>query len=254
MVTFNPTNHTYISDSNEQYISVTTLLKKLEQPKDWNEIAEKYAKKHGETAQYWQQKWKEKGEIAASRGTLIHNYFENKYYNEPQELPVLAAHTDDSSFKKSIELKNLEPGIYPELLIYSNKYKIAGQSDLVKIYSDKTFIIEDYKTDKVINFESGSYYSPKHKRSMKTMLSYPVNHLDECNWNKYQLQLSIYAFLLEQYGFKNKGLQINHIITDRDESDLIKLDSEGNPIILEINNYKCDYLKSEAKSILKTII
>lgn len=252
MITFDPIKHKYVDSTNTEYISVTTLLKKLEQPKDWNLIAEKYAKKHGGTANEWRNKWDEKGKVAADRGTLVHAIFEDAYYNEPQDMPVFQ-HEESQGFKSSMTLKDLEPGIYPELLLYSERYNIAGQSDLVKIYDDKTFDIEDYKTDKIINFESGKYYSPKHKKSLKTMYTYPVDHLDECNWNKYQLQLSIYAYILEQYGFKLRSLQINHVITERDENEITVLDSSGKPIITDVIPYTCQYLKKEAQAILKTL-
>jgi len=252
MVYFNSDKHLYTSDTGDNYISVTTLLKKLEQPRDWDAIATKYAKKHGETAQYWRDLWKAKGDISAERGTAVHSIFENKFYTEPQEYNVYQ-HEETVNSKSSMSLKDLKEGIYPELLIYSHRFKIAGQSDLVKIYPDKTFEIEDYKTDKVINFGATKYYNAKKKMSVKSMYCYPVTHLDECNWNKYQLQLSIYAYLLEQFGFKCKSLQINHVIAERDDNGIIELDETGIPKIIEVQKHKCAYLKKEAEQILKTL-
>ena len=41
----------------------------------------------------------------------------------------------------------------------------------------------------------------------------PLKHLEECNFNHYQLQLSLYAYIMECWGYElvDKGLEIIHI-------------------------------------------
>ena len=245
MLKFNPSNHTYTYNE-EQYISVTTLIKEFEEKKDWDAIANAYAKKNGETGQYWRDLWNNKGKIAAQAGTIIHSMFEQQALENEENV---FQHSTQDGLKIGVDLKNLTEGVYPELILFSNKFKVAGQSDLIKIYSDKTFDIVDFKTDREILFESKYFFNVKSKQKEKSKYLFPLNHLDECNWNKYQVQLSIYAHILEGYGFKCNKLQINHIISERNEANEIIL-TNNVPNILDVLIYECDYLKKEAKSVL----
>ena len=65
---------------------------------------------------------------------------------------------------------------------------------------------------------------------------YPLGHLDECNFNHYQLQLSTYAWMLQKLKpeFVIKGLMLNHY------------DHDGNNTI-----YPCAYLKDDVEKMLK---
>lgn len=64
---------------------------------------------------------------------------------------------------------------------------------------------------------------------------YPLNNLDDCNFNHYQLQLSTYAWMLQKINpnFVIKDLILNHY------------DHEGNNTL-----YHCDYLKTEVERML----
>ena len=64
---------------------------------------------------------------------------------------------------------------------------------------------------------------------------YPLNTLDDCNFNHYQLQLSTYAWMLQKINpdFVIKDLILNHY------------DHEGNNTL-----YHCNYLKTEVERML----
>jgi hypothetical protein len=64
---------------------------------------------------------------------------------------------------------------------------------------------------------------------------YPLNNLDDCNYNHYQLQLSTYAWMLQKINpdFVIKDLILNHY------------DHDGNNTL-----YHCDYLKTEVERML----
>lgn len=66
-------------------------------------------------------------------------------------------------------------------------------------------------------------------------MKYPLNHLDDCTWIHYCLQLSTYAYMLEKIkpSLKIKHLYINHF------------DHEGNE-----TEYECPYLKDEVIKML----
>jgi hypothetical protein len=65
---------------------------------------------------------------------------------------------------------------------------------------------------------------------------YPLNHLDDVNFNHYQLQLSTYAWMLQKINpnFVIKDLILSHY------------DHEGKNTL-----YHCDYLKKEVEDMLK---
>jgi hypothetical protein len=65
---------------------------------------------------------------------------------------------------------------------------------------------------------------------------YPLTHLDECNYNHYQLQLSTYAWMLQKINpdFVIKDLILNHY------------DHEGKNTL-----YHCTYLKEDVEKMLK---
>lgn len=101
------------------------------------------------------------------------------------------------------DLWGLEDGYYPELLMGNDEFLLAGTADKVFIETigDIRYVdIDDYKTNKVINEKS------KYKKLMKD----PVSHLDDCNYNHYRLQISLYAWILEQHGYTIRNTSFTH--------------------------------------------
>ena len=252
-VIFKEKEHLYLHEG-KKLESVTTLLKKLSST-DWDLVKERYAKKHKMTVDEVTNKWNKSAEV----GTLIHAKFEKEIYNSTDKSYV---HENVEEGKLAFDLKTLEVGNYPELIIYSNYYKIAGQSDLVVIHEDKTFEIEDYKTDKEITFKGSIFFNSKKRVAEVQKFKNPVSHLDDVNWNKYQLQLSIYAYILERQGYKLKFkpdhtgimkpcLTIKHVVTERCDDGSHYLDETNNPVIQDVILYTCEYLKDEASKILE---
>lgn len=192
-------------------------------------------------------KWEKKNKDSISRGNNYHKQQEKKsYLTKKQENPFTNKPYDvhipdeidkedltvdeilqfiDSTEKKSINsnLYNLEDGYYPELLIWNDEYKIAGQADKVFITTDKStgiryIDIDDYKTNTKI--KTSNYFQK---------MNYPLNHLDDCNWNHYRLQISTYAWMLEQFGFQVRNTAFTHYN----------------------KMYKFDYMKSEVENMLR---
>ena len=67
------------------------------------------------------------------------------------------------------------------------------------------------------------------------MMKFPLNNLEDSVWNHYQLQLSLYAYLLEQIKHEAnvKTLRIIHLLDD------------GSEKIME-----CEYLKNDVERML----
>ena len=62
-------------------------------------------------------------------------------------------------------------------------------------------LIKTHNTNKEIKYEN----------KYSNML-YCLSHLQDCNFNHYNIQLSLYAWMLEQYGYKTRNIGITHIL------------------------------------------
>lgn len=224
--------HTYL-DGSEEYISTTKLIKRYEPYKDWDEIARKYAEKNKLSLADVKASWKAESQKGMNRGLAYHASQEEALVAEVtvevegKRYPVVPTPMEDG-IKIAIPLK-LEEGIYPELIIYSNKYKVAGQADRVDIHNGK-ITIKDYKTSKRIDLESY-----KHWRTGHEMMKPPVSHLMNCNFTTYSLQLNIYMFMIKSHNPKLKvgPMSIDHVKEDG------------------VDVYEVPNLQKEAKKILE---
>lgn len=180
--------------------------------------------------------WSETNRMSCERGTKIHSQLENSFYNAGSNITLKKFGIGGKfTCKKDYTDLDMEYGIYPEYLIYYDNPKldlhIAGQIDLL-IKSGNDIHIVDHKTNKKI--ETKGFYNSSTRTSEK--MKYPLGHLDNCNYNVYQLQLSTYAWMLQKINpeFVIKSLTLNHY--DHDQNNTL---------------YKCSYLKDDVIKMLK---
>ena len=262
---FEPKTHSYKSiDSSDDTVwtSVTTLIGHLKQPFDSNAIAKKSAsnkkgKRYGMTTEQIREVWKKESERACSLGNWYHDQRESDIVGcttinrHDAELPVIRPMFDEHGQKMAPSQKMID-GIYPEHMVYLRSVGICGQSDLVEVANGHVHIT-DYKTNKEIKSESF-----KNWEGMSQKMNFPVSHLDDCNLNHYNLQLSIYMFMILKHNpnLKAGKLTIHHIIfEEEDEKDqygypVSKLNENGEPIVKEIIQFDLPYLKDEVIAIL----
>lgn len=262
---FEPKSHSYTSsDPTDQtrWISVTTLISGLKQPFDSNNIAKKSAvnkrsKWFGMSIQEIQDVWKKESDRACTLGNWYHDQREQDITNcdtivrYDKTLPVIKPMVDENGLKVASSQKLMD-GIYPEHMVYLRSAGICGQSDLVEVANGLVHIT-DYKTNKEIKTESFRNWE-----GISQKMNQPVSHLDDCNLNHYNLQLSIYMYMILKHNpqLKPGKLIIHHIMfEEEDEKDeygypISKLDAEGEPIIKEITPYEMPYLKDEVLSIM----
>ena len=250
MVVFNEEKHEYTSLVNkEKYISATTLIHKYSNPFDseyWAvykalEIVDMNFKKNkrmylaSKNVDYIlnmipsyipqhilelaisniKAEWKHKNDVSKIKGTNYHNNKERVAITEGKEyLDGVTINVNDyKTMLEGVSLEDLKrynyfdclpDGYYTELLLFHHDYKIAGTSDVVIIetdeFGDRWITINDWKTNKEIKTEN----------RYDNML-YPVNHLNDCNYVHYNLQTSLYAYMLECMGFKVKHTRITWI-------------------------------------------
>lgn len=186
--------------------------------------------------------WKYDSKVGVTRGSIIHNYAENLWQNKifPDNVNLDFISTSEDKHNFDISVKILKTQVDNFVSDYSQYYipvvlelivgneLIAGQSDLL-LYNLATGKLKfgDYKTDKDIKFEN------KYQTYLK-----PIEHLQQCNYNKYSLQLSIYRYIF------TKALGLSDDIFE--ENIIIWLNKDNpNYIIHEV-----PYLKEEVEKIL----
>lgn len=141
----------------------------------------------------------EREDEAYDLGYII-NPFDGKKYTTRQKPPISKDYDNLSTLDF---LKNLEDGAYTELLVFSVLHFLAGQVDEVFIETVKGIRYIDIGDHKTNNKK------PTLSKKNGTCL-YPIEHLYDCKFVKYQLQLSMYAKLLEMLGYKVRNLGIYH--------------------------------------------
>lgn len=158
--------------------------------------------------------------------------------------------------------------IYSEIGAFLVDFLISGTIDVLCIRDDQ-FVIGDWKTNRGgLKFESGYYKKDKTQKpnqmtdrwvTTKNTLLPPVNHLPDCNGAIYNLQLSMYAFMVESIlGIPNAGLWLCHIDSDfvLNEYGMPKRFPDGlyhvkkNPVE-KVTLHKMKYLKQDIINILK---
>jgi hypothetical protein len=253
----------YNSDTGESLLSVTTLLKRLRKPFDsyyWSTYTA--LKRNGykvkpsppfkiyvDDSQYdinevntWvmeltpediKREWDIAGKTGTTLGTFLHNTVENKIHRKEieQDIPAFVSglrSLEAIKYLKSREIltnlanvfydefiQNYTP-LYTEFVVGDTELGISGTFDLL-VLNNKTGEIElwDYKTDKEIRYVS----------EYRNKISY--FNIDDCEFNKYSLQLNIYKYLIE----KNTDLKIS-------KCKIVHFDYRNNNLnVLETSDY-----------------
>lgn len=271
-IAFNEEKHRYwnVNDESKKFISVTTLIEKFGQPFDrdfWSaykaleklippdswkiekksllntkrfdksilDVYDITENEFNKTQQDILDTWDEENRKSCERGTRIHAQLENEFYagGKNVELKKFGLGGKFECRRNYTEL-DLPYGVYPEYLISRTSddgiLNIAGQIDCL-VKNGNEIVIIDHKTNKKLDLKGG--FNTTTKSSVKML--YPLNNLDDCNFNHYQLQLSTYAWMLQKINpkFVIKDLILNHY------------DHEGNNTL-----YHCDYLKTEVERML----
>lgn len=264
-VKFLPEDHKYVSvdpAENISWMSVTSIISKLKQPFEAEKIAEKSSKNkrskwYGMTKEQILSVWKAESERAINVGNWYHNQREEDLLGldtierHGKIIPIMQPLADGQGLKVAPN-QRLTDGMYPEHFVYMKSLGLCGQSDLVEVV-DGVVHITDYKTNKEIRSESF-----KDWEGLSQKMNPPVSHLDDCNLNHYNLQLSIYMYMILKHNPKLKPgtLMIQHIMFEDEGKDdngypILKTDVNGDPIIKDIVHYDLPYLKDEVLALVK---
>jgi len=155
------------------------------------------------------EEWRVKNSIACEEGNEFHNRQETKWKSKWVHMFKNKFRKYRSQSSAKYEIKQIEDGIYTELRLWSEHYQLAGHADLPIV--EKPFIdIYDYKTNKKLEFDNYKHPTKGHQ-----MLKGSLKHLKDCNGIHYNLQLSLYAKLMEMaYGLEPRHIQIDYALRD----------------------------------------
>ena len=199
-ITFLKENHIYEINGDKSFTSTTTfihlffphfdsvkVIKKMRSSPNW--VNSPY---FGMTDQEITDKWDKKCKHSAEMGTMLHEYIEDVYNQEADREPPDVIKKEISLFN-SFQIEVVDKlGYKPyrtEWYIYDEDIKIAGSIDMVflKDPSDDSHVsIFDWK--RVIALKECNPFQIARK---------PIQHLDDCNFNIYSLQLNMYKYILE---------------------------------------------------------
>lgn len=140
--------------------------------------------------------WKQKSEEAKQVGTTAHEMIHNMFCTNLKDVKKdLGVDTDLYQVQKIDNFLNTEKGIFPEFRIEIpiDEFVLIGVPDLVIKDGNRISII-DWKTNESIKFKSIFEVGKKRTKKMK----YPLSKFDDCEGIRYQLQLSLYAKMIQR--------------------------------------------------------
>lgn len=155
-VKLEPIKHEYIHQiTGEKFVSVTRVLSSIEEEFDTDNIAESIAnqkdddpKKNkdyiGMTKDQLIAYWQEINDAANEYGTHVHEVVEKYLMNDKWYFPD---NDFDNKVIRGYDALNVDEGItiWPERVLFSEEYKLAGTTDLIVDIDDVFFDVGDWK-------------------------------------------------------------------------------------------------------------
>jgi hypothetical protein len=226
-IIFNEEDHSYFLDG-KKCTSVTTAISKFKKPFETEMIAKKYAKKNGLNVKDVIEEWESIKETSTFKGSELHKYAECRFLSKNYIASDIAKPLCSMFDVFYNDVKDRLIPVKLEFVIGDKDYSVCGMIDKL-FYNVKANCLQiwDYKTNKEISKHS------KYKNRMTKELS----HLEECEYNTYSLQLSIYKYIIE----KNTNLKLgnSYLVWINDQNDKYKI-------------IGTQYMEDEAKIILNS--
>jgi len=236
-----PIEHKYHHrETGKIYKSVTTTLSSIEPHFDSEAVSlaitrqpdnAKQERYIGLTQQQILDFWQLLNDEANVYGTKVHDIVEryllaNKWYFPTED--------EEGEFEQKViegyENLKIDEGIavWPERILFSEQYELAGMSDLIIDIDDVFFDVWDWKTNREFNFFDQFGY--------KTLFK-PFDHMQSCQWSVYTLQLSVYTYMYEMEFPGRKCRQICIGYWDKEKKSFEKI--------------QIMYMKHEAKKLIE---
>lgn len=193
---------------------VSEIVNQYKQPFDAERIAEYVAKKERLTVSEILKKWDAQKVAGCDRGNEIHARIEEYIKGHNVLVPDIV--------KTVLGMGSV---VAFEKRLHCEKTSITGQFDLLLKGGDQKHLLVDWKSNKRIDLES--QYG-----SMRP----PFQSFDDCNFNHYQLQQTLYAILIEWYmGIHVDKSFIVHISEEESESKIYEVQIDiWRPLVIQI--------------------
>lgn len=189
------------------YVSGTRFVNHFFPPFDPDgRIAEATARKRGISVEQLKFEWKQNSAAACEYGTRVHEtaedtFYRREYRNSPRDQREMAVFTHARNTAMYIMEHFNVMGV--EQIVFDIQYQLAGSIDLLaQSKKDGVIWIFDHKTNKKI--DRTSRYGTKGL--------YPIEHIDDCEFNHYALQLSTYEMILRTARYIPHGAPVRRAI------------------------------------------
>lgn len=198
-----PEHRYFDTETGNELVSWSRFIELFSEKFDADKWSKKIAERDGKSQKAVLAEWDKKRDDSIDHGKRIHKALEDyatTYSVAPEnadlEMMVKSVFTDYREYNK----------MYDEVALFT-RHGVAGTADKVlqlTSHAKSVLDIEDFKT----NLSKGIVLSNKYNQYFK----YPIEHLSDCNFNKYALQLSFYAFCAEEVtGRRIRSLWLRYI-------------------------------------------
>lgn len=203
-VMFDSQHHAYFYPDGSKYLSGSAFSGKYVSKFQGDAISAKVASKHKVGQQDILDMWALNAQTSCELGNAVHNALE--LYGKYLGLSKKIKGTNESALSKNPVIRPIVEKFFDgrederagyEVFVADEKHGLCGSIDRLLILDEKakTCRIQDYKTNHDIN-QAKTIKKPFKEVIPKTTLG------------SYWLQLSFYAFIMQQHGWKVEGLDI----------------------------------------------
>jgi hypothetical protein len=218
---FDEALHRYTNQFGQTLLSGSTFCEGFCPGFDANMIVPKMEAKYNVPGQDIRDMWEAKADASRHVGDAIHKSLElyGKYKptglaldRDKKEAERKWSHIHDNPILNAavasfFASRDHEDAMY-EVFVVNNDAMLCGHIDRLLITGDRRCRVQDFKTNGNIQ-----------KKGSPKMLGTPFNDLENTTLNKYWLQLSFYAHILQLSGWVVEGLDIFHY-TQSDDGEM----------------------------------
>lgn len=182
-----------------------------------------------------EKEWTQKNEEAKQTGTLIHEQIHNLFCTDLHYVKTnFGIDTDKYQVQRTEEFLKANKGIFNEFKLeipIAEDFLLVGIADCI-IRDGNHISIIDFKSDEKISFRSIYEVGKKKSKRMK----YPLVNLEDAAGVHYQIQLSLYAWMVQQL---DPNLVIDKLIIVQVEN------------LKKKKEFVVEYLKDDIEKLLK---
>ena len=220
---FDEPSHTYTFEG-QKLESVSRILSKYSIPFDSDGvILARKAAENGITPLEQKAIWEKKGLDSRIKGTAFHADVES--YLKTKRIPDTPNKKLVKQFSK-IKFKGI---LHSEIRLFHLDFGIAGTTDYIELLKDSSISLGDYKTSQAKKMT---------RYSFGRKMLYPLNHIWDSPLDKFELQLSTYAYMLEEAGWWVRNLTILHIDYDKEKIKEFPMKNRRNDVINMLEHYQ----------------